>query len=393
MKSSNLLLGACCAVVSIASAALLLELDEAGIITLEPPNLATSGLAPGNAAHASLAPVTEPAAVSSAPPVKVPVPVLVKQVPDPKDRFAYLSLDAALQLPQPVAQPEPAEDDVAEEDEVAEEDVVEEEETAEAEELVDTSSWSADVRQEKPAVGGTKPATVAPSARQREYTGSRHRWHSPAVKKRLAEISPGANARLARKFEAAEASWPPHEVVLIAIKDEKALELFARPEGGEWKFIHRYPVLAASGGPGPKLRQGDKQVPEGIYKITLLNPNSRYHVSLRVNYPNEFDRQMAEADGRKNLGGDIMIHGKAKSAGCLAVGDPAAEELFVLAAQVGLENIKLIIAPTDFRQRGIPPLQPGQPEWLPKLYTEVAAAMTEFKSPPRISLLSLFFGN
>ena len=393
MKSSNLLLAACCAVVSIASAALVLALDEAGIITLEPPSFAPSGLAPGSAAHASLAPAAEPAEEQKPPAIKVPVPVLVKQVPEPKDRFAYLSLDAALQLPQPVTQPEPAEEEEVAEEEVAEEEAVEEGTTAETEELAVTSSWSADVRQENSAIGGTKPAIVAPSALPREHAGSRERWQSPALKKRLAEISPGANARLARKFEAAEAPWPPHEVVLIAIKDEKALELFARQAGGEWKFIHRYPVLAASGGPGPKLRQGDKQVPEGIYKIALLNPNSRYHVSLRVNYPNEFDRQMAEADGRKNLGGDIMIHGKAKSAGCLAVGDPAAEELFVLAAQVGLENVKLIIAPTDFRQRGIPPLGPGQPEWLPKLYTEVAAAMSEFKSPPRISLLSLFFGN
>jgi murein L,D-transpeptidase YafK len=62
-------------------------------------------------------------------------------------------------------------------------------------------------------------------------------------------------------------------------------------------LIHRYPLLAASGVAGPKLRQGDKQVPEGVYGISFLNPNSRYDVSLRVNYPNAFDRQMAAKDG------------------------------------------------------------------------------------------------
>ena len=68
--------------------------------------------------------------------------------------------------------------------------------------------------------------------------------------------------------------------------------------GQAWKLIHRYSVLAASGVAGPKLRQGDKQVPEGVYGISFLNPSSRYDVSLRVNYPNAFDRQMAAKDGR-----------------------------------------------------------------------------------------------
>ena len=73
---------------------------------------------------------------------------------------------------------------------------------------------------------------------------------------RLAEISPAAAKRLTEKFETAKAAWPPAEIGLVAIKDEKILELFARSNGGAWKLIHRYPVLAASGVAGPKLRQG-----------------------------------------------------------------------------------------------------------------------------------------
>jgi hypothetical protein len=222
--------------------------------------------------------------------------------------------------------------------------------------------------------------TREPPLPQRSYT----------LSQRLAEIAPGAQTRLARKFEAAKAPWRPAEIALVAVKDEKTLELFARPVGGSWTFIHRYPVLAASGGSGPKLRRGDKQVPEGIYRISFLNPNSRFHVALRVDYPNAFDKRMGARDGRKDLGGDIMIHGKAASIGCLAIGDEAAEELFVLAAETGIQKIKLIIAPTDFRQKAVPPPQPGQPAWLPGLYTEVAAAMAEFKAPPSGGLLSLF---
>ncbi len=216
---------------------------------------------------------------------------------------------------------------------------------------------------------------------------------SSSLEQRLAEISPGATKRLAEKFAAAKAAWPPAAVSLVAIKDKKALELHARAADGTSTFIHRYPVLAASGKRGPKLIQGDKQVPEGVYGISYLNPNSQYHVALRVNYPNAFDREMAKKDGRKKLGGDIMIHGKNLSAGCLAVGDEAAEELFVLAAKVGMPNVKLVIAPADFRRDGLPPAKPGDPVWLPKLYTEVASTMADYKAPQPSSGLLSFFGN
>lgn len=219
-----------------------------------------------------------------------------------------------------------------------------------------------------------------PALRNRPYT----------LTERLREIGPSAQERLHEKFVAAKAPWRPAELALVAIKDEKVLELYAKPAAGSWTFIHRYPVLAASGVTGPKLRRGDKQVPEGVYGISFLNPNSRYHVALRVNYPNAFDRRMGSKDGRKDLGGDIMIHGKAASVGCLAIGDAAAEELFVLAAETGLQNIKLVIAPTDFRKNPVPEPEDGQPQWLPALYTDVATAMAPYKAPPSGGLLSLF---
>ncbi len=235
----------------------------------------------------------------------------------------------------------------------------------------------------KPSPSVTKSAALA-TVRSAGKPAHK-RWFSRSLRQRLEEISPLAGKRIAQKFDSAKAAWPPAEIGLVAIKDKKALELYARSEGGKWTFIHRYPVLAASGGAGPKLQRGDKQVPEGVYRISFLNPNSRYHVSMRVNYPNTFDRKMARKDGRKDLGGDIMIHGKRSSAGCLAMGDPAAEELFMLAAEVGLRNIKLVIAPSDFRQTAIPAIKQDQPAWLSKLYIEVASEMAQFKAPPESS--------
>jgi murein L,D-transpeptidase YafK len=202
----------------------------------------------------------------------------------------------------------------------------------------------------------------------------RQRVSKRTVNDRLSEFGNAARNRLKPQFQKAGVAFPPENVVLVALKDEKVLELYA---GGvtQKKLIHRYPILAASGGPGPKLREGDNQVPEGIYRIESLNPNSAYHVSLRVNYPNEFDRAQAAKDGRTNLGGDIMIHGKSVSIGCIAVGDMAAEELFTLAADVGLKHMTVICAPTDFRKNKERPLPTNSPTWVPQLYQRIAAEL------------------
>lgn len=126
---------------------------------------------------------------------------------------------------------------------------------------------------------------------------------------------------------------------------------------------------------GPKLRYGDFQVPEGFYRIESLNPNSAFHLSLRVNYPNRFDRAQAQSEGRTGLGGNIMIHGSNVSIGCLAMGDEAAEDLFVLASQTGRENIRLILSPVDFRQGDVP-ADEKRPAWVSALYREIKTALS-----------------
>jgi murein L,D-transpeptidase YafK len=156
------------------------------------------------------------------------------------------------------------------------------------------------------------------------------------------------------------------------------LSLWARSAtNAPWRFIRHYPVLAASGHAGPKLRQGDLQVPEGVYRIEHLNPNSSYHLSMKVSYPNELDRRMAKGDGRAQLGGDIFIHGDQVSIGCMAMGDPAIEELFTLVAETGHQRVKVIIAPNDLRARGAV-IHEDAPNWVGQLYRVIAAALVEF---------------
>jgi hypothetical protein len=172
-------------------------------------------------------------------------------------------------------------------------------------------------------------------------------------------------------FAKAKVSYPPREAIFIALKEEKKLELWAR-DSGEFRYIRAYDIQAASGVTGPKLRQGDKQVPEGIYRIVGLNPNSHYHLSMKINYPNEFDLLHAWMDRRVNPGSDIFIHGRAASIGCLAMGDIAIEELFVLTAQVGAENVKVVIAPYDPRVYPLVADTEQLPEWTTELYAIIS---------------------
>jgi hypothetical protein len=92
--------------------------------------------------------------------------------------------------------------------------------------------------------------------------------HETAVRRRLQPLLAGAGLASA-----------PREVALLAFKDTRRLALYARDDTTQsWRHVTTYLVQGASGGPGPKLREGDLQVPEGVYRVTLLNPNSRFHL-------------------------------------------------------------------------------------------------------------------
>lgn len=192
---------------------------------------------------------------------------------------------------------------------------------------------------------------------------------------RVEQYGPTALGRLLPRFAAAGIEYPPRSVLLLGLKKERRLEVFAADEAGEMGWIGSYQILGASGGLGPKLTEGDRQVPEGVYRVESLNPDSRFHLSMRLNYPNDFDLRMAGADGRDNPGSDIFIHGGKASVGCLAMGDEAIEELFVLVADVGCENVEVILAPYDLCETGLPEPDHRQPNWQPELYADLLDRM------------------
>lgn len=125
--------------------------------------------------------------------------------------------------------------------------------------------------------------------------------------------------------------YPPRELFIRAFKSEGEVEVWARERSGPFARIALFPVTAKSGALGPKRKQGDRQVPEGCYRVVAFNPRSKFHLSLALNYPNPSDRVRSD---RARPGADIYIHGSNRSIGCLPLGDPAIEELYLLALDV-----------------------------------------------------------
>lgn len=195
----------------------------------------------------------------------------------------------------------------------------------------------------------------------------------------LAELNDKVESRLRPRFQFAGLDWPPKELSLVALKDRRLLELWARNEG-DWTFIRDYRIKGMSGTAGPKLKRGDLQVPEGLYDIEWLNPNSEFHLSLKINYPNAKDLEQARRDGRSDLGGDIFIHGDDVSRGCLAMGDNAIEELFVLTGLLGKENVTVLISPRDYRWRSSGEEEKRQPPWIRARYREIASNLAAFQT-------------
>ncbi|MFO1349733.1 MAG: L,D-transpeptidase family protein [Gammaproteobacteria bacterium] len=197
----------------------------------------------------------------------------------------------------------------------------------------------------------------------------------------LADVIAVLDAPVRQRLQAELARTALHlpfaEMALLAFKQERRLEVWARQDGG-WRWFKTYPFTAFSGALGPKLREGDGQIPEGVYGVAYLNPNSQYHLSIKVAYPNAFDRAMGAVDGRERLGGDIFIHGKDKTIGCIPIGDRGIEELFYLVDATGIDNVRIVIAPYDMRQGARGFLAGGVP-WSGRLYRDIALALRDFQ--------------
>jgi murein L,D-transpeptidase YafK len=161
---------------------------------------------------------------------------------------------------------------------------------------------------------------------------ARKRQRSPPQtegERRVNDARRASEETIRARFHAVALPYPPRELFVRAFKHEAQLELWAREDAAApFKLVHTWPIVASSGGAGPKRREGDRQVPEGFYVIDRFNPESLFHLSLGINYPNASDRLRSDPT---RPGGDIFIHGRDRTIGCIPLGDPAIEELFLAA--------------------------------------------------------------
>lgn len=177
--------------------------------------------------------------------------------------------------------------------------------------------------------------------------------------------------------EAAGLSFPVEEVYLRAFKQERQLELWAGPRGQPLVLVKTYPFCAASGELGPKRKEGDLQVPEGLYEVPEFNPASNFHLSMKVSYPNASDRLRGDP---KRPGGLIYLHGSCASIGCIAIEDGPIEEVYLVALDARRRPIRFDIFPMRLTEEALA-AQRGSPH--AALWAELAPAFTAFEATKR----------
>jgi len=152
-------------------------------------------------------------------------------------------------------------------------------------------------------------------------------------------------------------------VFMRIFKREFELELWMMRDG-RFEHFATYPICKWSGRLGPKIKTGDHQAPEGVYTVgkNQLNPNSRWHRSFNLGFPNAFDQSLGRT------GSYILVHGGCSSIGCFAMTNAVMAEIYGLAERAlaaGQERIHVHVFPfrmTDERMATVAD-HPWSPFW------------------------------
>ena len=197
------------------------------------------------------------------------------------------------------------------------------------------------------------------------------------------EIRARVSPVMAERFASAGLAWGA-PVYLRVFKEERALELWVA-DGARYRLFETYAICNHSGDLGPKLREGDRQSPEGFYRVDLgaLNPNSSYHLSFNLGFPNAFDR----AQGR--TGSFLMIHGACVSVGCYAMTDQGIEDIY-LAVEAALNGGQgfVPVHAFPFRMTEERMAEAAGSQWVP-FWRDLKAGYDAFEAmrvPPKIGV-------
>lgn len=147
-------------------------------------------------------------------------------------------------------------------------------------------------------------------------------------------------------FQKKNLNYPPEKIFIRVLKESNDFEIWMySKDTSKYNLFKKYDICFHSGTSGPKRAEGDKLVPEGYYYINDFNPDSKYYLSLGINYPNESDKILSN---KESPGNDIYIHGYCVSIGCLAMTNERIKEIYLIAALAhgnGQEEIPVHIFP------------------------------------------------
>jgi murein L,D-transpeptidase YafK len=149
-------------------------------------------------------------------------------------------------------------------------------------------------------------------------------------------------------------SWEGFQLFFRVFKQEEILEVWAKSgTSEEFTLVKTYPFCTNTGALGPKRREGDRQIPEGFYKINRFNPKSSFYLSLGLNYPNVSDLILGD---KVQPGSDIFIHGACVSVGCVSITDDKIKEVYLLANEAkryGQKDIEVHCFPMKLKNGAI----------------------------------------
>lgn len=221
-------------------------------------------------------------------------------------------------------------------------------------------------------LGMTIPANTSFKSEQKKYA---------RVREAYAEKEKDLKALFGEKG----ISYNSFSILLAGFKYEKELRVYIRSARGEkFQLLKTYDFCVLSGTVGPKRKEGDGQVPEGLYEISKFNPVSNFHLSLKVNYPNASDRILSDP---VSPGGEIFIHGNCVSVGCIPITDELIKELYVLCVEAKNrgETIPVYLFPfkmTDERLKAMKMLNLGSD--VENLWSDLKPIYDQFTEKPDI---------
>lgn len=188
-------------------------------------------------------------------------------------------------------------------------------------------------------------------------------------------------------FSDKKLSFDKFQLFLRAFKKEEKLEVWVKENGKtEFSLLHTYDFCTSSGTLGPKRKEGDMQIPEGVYHINHFNPQSNFYLSLGLNYPNASDKILSD---KTSPGGAIYIHGNCVTIGCIPITDDKIKELYVLAVEArnnGQEKIPVHVFPSKLNEGVVDKLvsEYGVNEKIKGLWKNLEPIYQDFESTKKL---------